>query len=107
MAGYRPYILVIILSAVLAVAFFALPNAPASGAFAKCSACHPQQVDELKRAPFHASMQCTDCHKLGSFNQDLRSHNATTLTCTGCHGRIPEITGQKPLDHMTFNLIHY
>ncbi|MCX9026433.1 MAG: hypothetical protein OIN85_10115 [Candidatus Methanoperedens sp.] len=102
MAGNRTYILIIILSAVFAVAFFALPNAPSSGAFAKCSACHPQQTDELKRAPFHTSMQCTDCHELGSFRQDLRSHNATTPTCTGCHGGLHEIIYKKPLDHTSF-----
>ncbi|MCZ7383985.1 MAG: hypothetical protein O8C63_04450 [Candidatus Methanoperedens sp.] len=107
MAGYRTNILIIILSAALAVTFFSLPNAPASDPFAKCSACHTEQADELKRAPFHTSMQCADCHRLNEFRQDLRSHNATTLTCTGCHGKIPEITGQKPLDHTSFNLIHY
>ncbi|MCZ7381351.1 MAG: hypothetical protein O8C64_07260 [Candidatus Methanoperedens sp.] len=109
MAGLRTNILIISLSSVLAIALFTLPDnsPPASGAFAKCTACHPGQADELKRAPFHASMQCSDCHSLNEFRQDLRSHNATTLACTRCHGRIPEMTDQKPLDHTSFNLIDY
>jgi hypothetical protein len=123
MAGHRRYILILILLAVLAFAFLALPNsgaidafvflalpntsAPAIEVFAKCTACHPQQVDELKRAPFHKSIQCTGCHKLGSFGQDLRSHDATTLTCSVCHTELLGISHEKPLDHTSFNLVYY
>lgn len=105
---YKIYILITILLAALAAIFFALPNSPpASDPFVKCSACHPQQYDELKRAPFHTSMQCADCHILTEFRQDLRSHNAATPTCNECHAGLHEIIYKKPLDHTTFNLILY
>jgi hypothetical protein len=86
MAGYRKYILIIILLAALAAVFFALPDSrpPASDTFAKCSACHPGQADELKRAFFHTSMQCT-----------------------ACHAGIPKMTDKKPLDHTSFNAAYY
>ena len=90
MSRNRAYILIIIMSAVLV--FFVLPNATSSDPFAKCTACSPRQSDELKRAGFHVSMECTDCHKLGSFGDDLRSHDATTPACAGCHEGLHGIT---------------
>jgi hypothetical protein len=109
MAGYRTYILITIMLAALAAVFFALPDSspPASGAFVKCSACHPEQADELKRAFFHTSMQCADCHRLSEFREDLRSHDAATLACTACHAGIPRMKDKKSLDHTSFNVAYY
>lgn len=115
MAGYRIYILTIIILAVLAVVFLALPDRfftlpdsrpTTSDTFVKCSACHQQQYDELKRAAFHTTKQCTDCHRLSEFKQDLRSHTATTRACAECHAKLPRMENKKPLDHTSFNLVY-
>ncbi|MDP2754179.1 MAG: hypothetical protein Q8P40_07290 [Nitrospirota bacterium] len=68
----------------------------------------PEHADDLKRAAFHTTMQCTDCHSPGSFGQDdPYRHNATTLACAACHQRLPQIEDRKPFDHSDFNPVRH
>lgn len=107
MALYRIFILAIIISLILYAVYFSIPKTYSNIPLVKCNACHPEQVDEFKRAVIHTSMKCTDCHLPGSFGQDdPHRHNATTLACAACHSTLPVVEDRKPLDHSDFNLVH-